>query len=246
LPPDGRYCLVHLDCDLYAPMTSALAYFYPRLVPGGFLMAHDYSSLHWSGAETAIDEFFLDKPECPLPLPDSAGSVAIRKLRPPDRRGDWLDRKRRTVLGAEWTDAAEGRIASLLGEGWSGPEPWGVWGVGARHVMHLPLPAFPNPVLELEVEAVIGPGRAQQVIDVAVDGRPLDQWTFSLEDNRAVRSVSLPTRRTRRGRTAILSFTPTSVMRACDVHDSPDRRTLGLGIHRLRWREPEKRGRKRP
>ncbi len=238
LPRDGRYCLVHLDCDLYAPMASALAYFYPRLVPGGFLIAHDYSSLHWSGAETAIDEFFLDKPECPLPLPDGAGSVAIRKLRPPDRRGDWLERKRRAVLGVAWAQAADGALAPLLGEGWSGPEPWGVWGVGARHVMHVPLPGFFDPVLELDVEAVIGPGRDQQVIEVAVDGRPLDRWTFSLEDNRTVRAVRLPTGR--KGRTVTLAFTPASVMRACDVHDCPDPRTLGLGVHRLRWRQPDK------
>jgi hypothetical protein len=37
LPADGRYCLVHIDCDLYAPIFSALQYFYPRVVPGGFL-----------------------------------------------------------------------------------------------------------------------------------------------------------------------------------------------------------------
>ena len=38
LPSGGRYCLVHIDCDLYAPILSALQYFYPRVVPGGFLI----------------------------------------------------------------------------------------------------------------------------------------------------------------------------------------------------------------
>ena len=241
LPADGRYCLVHLDCDLYAPMASALAYFYPRLVPGGFLIAHDYSSLHWSGAETAIDEFFLDKPECPMPLPDGAGSVAVRKLRPPDRHGSWLDRRRRAVLGADWAEAANGGLIPLLGEGWSGPEPWGVWGVGERHVLYAPLPAGAGDLaLELDVEAVTGPGRLEQTVAVAVDGREVEPWTFSLENNRAVRSAPMPARRGRRGRTVALTFTPQSVMPASDVHDCADRRSLGLGLHRLRWRPSDK------
>ena len=41
LPDDAAFCLVHLDCDLYAPMMTALQYFYPRLVAGGFLIVHD-------------------------------------------------------------------------------------------------------------------------------------------------------------------------------------------------------------
>ena len=29
LPPDGRYSLVHIDCDLYAPIIAGLRYFIP-------------------------------------------------------------------------------------------------------------------------------------------------------------------------------------------------------------------------
>jgi Macrocin-O-methyltransferase (TylF) len=79
LPPNDRYSLVHIDCDLYAPISAGLQYFYPRMTPGGFLIIHDYSSLHWDGAEKAIDEFFVDKPEFPIPLPDGAGSAVVRK-----------------------------------------------------------------------------------------------------------------------------------------------------------------------
>jgi Macrocin-O-methyltransferase (TylF) len=79
IPEDASFCLVHVDCDLYKPIYSALEYFYPRLVPGGFLIVHDYSSLHWDGAETAVDEFFADKPETGIPLPDGGGSVVICK-----------------------------------------------------------------------------------------------------------------------------------------------------------------------
>ncbi|MBV8458997.1 MAG: class I SAM-dependent methyltransferase, partial [Acetobacteraceae bacterium] len=72
LPADASYCLVHIDCDLYAPTRSALEYFYPRIVPGGFIIVHDYSSLHWNGAEAAVDQFFAGRPEAVVPLPDNA------------------------------------------------------------------------------------------------------------------------------------------------------------------------------
>jgi hypothetical protein len=83
LLPESKYCLVHLDCDLYLPVIAALRYFYPRMSDGGFIVVHDYGSLHWPGVERAVDEFFLDKPEPLVPIADSAGSVIIRKARKP-------------------------------------------------------------------------------------------------------------------------------------------------------------------
>jgi O-methyltransferase len=79
IPDAARFCLVHLDCDLYQPFASALRFFWPRLADGGFLIMHDYSSLYWDGVETAVDEFFKDKPECVVPVPDMAGTAIVRK-----------------------------------------------------------------------------------------------------------------------------------------------------------------------
>jgi O-methyltransferase len=81
LPASGQYAIVHVDCDLYAPVLAALEYFYPRLVAGGYLVIHDYASLWWPGAEQAVDEFFADKPESVVLLPDISGSVAVRKMK---------------------------------------------------------------------------------------------------------------------------------------------------------------------
>jgi len=80
MPDTLSFCLVHIDCDLYEPFRAALSYFYPRLTQGGFLILHDYSSLHWDGAERAVDEFFSGKPEKVVPIPDKSGTVVIRKV----------------------------------------------------------------------------------------------------------------------------------------------------------------------
>ena len=136
LPKDGRYCLVHIDTDLYAPIMSGLEYFYPRLVPGGFLIVHDYSGLTWEGAEKAVDKFFADKPESVIPIPDSSGSAVIRRVRPKGHGPNWIAR-RQVLAENTWHQAANGALSSILTDGWSAPEPWGTWGVGASHTITL-------------------------------------------------------------------------------------------------------------
>jgi O-methyltransferase len=74
---DHTFAFVHLDCDLYEPTLAGLRYFYPRLPSGGILVCHDYNS--WEGARSAVDEFFRDKPEIPIPMPDKNGSALIVK-----------------------------------------------------------------------------------------------------------------------------------------------------------------------
>lgn len=241
LPEDGTYCLVHIDCDLYAPIRSALEYFYPRLAPGGFMIVHDYSSLHWNGAEKAVDEFFLRKPECPIPLPDGIGSAVIRKARQPDAAETWLDRKRRTLLRPDWTEAGSGKLADLQGEGWSGPEVWGVWGVGPRHVLHLPCPSDPGNGLDLEldVSASVTPLRAEQIVDILVGGKSLDSWTFAIGANRGVRALHIPAALAAPPPTdeasITVEFCPRSVKYMSEVApQSSDTRQLGLALHRIR------------
>jgi len=71
------FAFVHLDCDLYDPTSAGLAFFYPRVPRGGIIVSHDYNS--WVGARSAVDDFFMDKPEIPIPMPDKNGSVLIVK-----------------------------------------------------------------------------------------------------------------------------------------------------------------------
>jgi len=72
--------ILHVDCDLYAPMKAALELFYPRMRPGALFVLHDYASGHWPGATQAIDEFFSGKPESPVVMPDKSGSAVVRKV----------------------------------------------------------------------------------------------------------------------------------------------------------------------
>jgi len=81
LHDDLRFAVVHIDCDLYAPMKAGLEYFYPRLSKGGALILHDYSSMHWDGARTAIDEFCKARGEYIVLMPDKSGSAILRKTK---------------------------------------------------------------------------------------------------------------------------------------------------------------------
>lgn len=80
--PDGEtFALVHLDADLRKPTEDALAFFYPRLSPGGFLVLHDYGSGAWPGIAEAVDAFFADKPEGVVRIPDKSGTAIVRRVR---------------------------------------------------------------------------------------------------------------------------------------------------------------------
>lgn len=64
-----KFGLVHSDVDLYESTLGCLQFFYPRLLPGGVFISHDYSLLN--GVKTAFTEFFADKPETPIELPST-------------------------------------------------------------------------------------------------------------------------------------------------------------------------------
>ncbi len=42
---------------------------------------HDYTSLYWEGVEKAVDEFFANKDELVIPIPDMSGTVVVRKMK---------------------------------------------------------------------------------------------------------------------------------------------------------------------
>jgi Flp pilus assembly protein TadD len=76
-----EFAIVHLDCDLYEPFKASLAFFYPRLSPGGMMIFHDYSSGYFDGAKKAVDEFAATIPEQLALMPDKSGTAILRKNR---------------------------------------------------------------------------------------------------------------------------------------------------------------------
>lgn len=65
---DHRFCLVHVDVDLYASVRECCAFFYPRMVSGGIMVFDDYGFLSCPGARQAVDDFFAEKREAPVYL----------------------------------------------------------------------------------------------------------------------------------------------------------------------------------
>lgn len=62
-----RFSFVHLDVDLYRGTLDSLEFFYPRMLPGGIVLSHDYSVL--AGVRRAFDAFMDGKPEGLIELP---------------------------------------------------------------------------------------------------------------------------------------------------------------------------------
>ncbi len=55
-----RFCLIHLDMDVYEPTAFVLNQLYKRLVKGGLIIIDDYNTVE--GATIAIDEFIIKYP----------------------------------------------------------------------------------------------------------------------------------------------------------------------------------------
>jgi len=73
---DRKFCFVHIDVDLYTSTLACLEFFYPRLVPGGILLSHDYSLL--TGVKAALSEFLVDKAEALVELPTTQAMIIKR------------------------------------------------------------------------------------------------------------------------------------------------------------------------
>lgn len=76
---EDTFCLVSLDCDLYAPILAGLEFFYPRLEKGGYIFIHDFGSYHFEEVKKAVYAY-CDKHNAPIfPIVDRCLSVIISK-----------------------------------------------------------------------------------------------------------------------------------------------------------------------
>jgi len=70
-----RFSLVHLDVDFYASTRAGLEFFYPRMIPGGIVITHDYSIL--TSVAQAFSEFMLEHGRAIIELPTTQAMVVI-------------------------------------------------------------------------------------------------------------------------------------------------------------------------
>jgi hypothetical protein len=70
---DERFSFVHCDVDLYSSTRGVLEFFYPRLLPGGIIISHDFATCR--GPREATEEFFKDLPEPVIELPGDQAMV---------------------------------------------------------------------------------------------------------------------------------------------------------------------------
>jgi len=229
IPQDLRFCLVHIDCDLFEPITAALEYFYPRMVPGGFMVIHDYSSLAWNGAERAVDAFFADKLEFVIPLTDGGGSAVVRRALPPEPAAPLPEKT--------WIKANDLPAPDILRAGWSKAESWGVWGTGDCHTLTVPRPQPGVPVhVELDCAAALVGAITEQTVDVTLGegmrSRLLATWHFTKAANRAIRVLDIPADESA---VMTISLRPAKLVRPVDQDPAnSDSRILGAGLHRIR------------
>jgi O-methyltransferase len=76
---EDHFVFVSIDADLYEPIYEGLKFFYPLLVPGGYLFVHDFNNDHYPGTRKAVEKFCVEKNISFVPLPDLAGSAIICK-----------------------------------------------------------------------------------------------------------------------------------------------------------------------
>ncbi|MBW7847779.1 MAG: class I SAM-dependent methyltransferase [Bacteroidales bacterium] len=76
--PERSYAFVSIDVDLGQPTKAGLEYFYPRLIPGGVIIIHDYHP-KWPTLMQAVDNFLNTIPEEGVLMPDRNNSMVIVK-----------------------------------------------------------------------------------------------------------------------------------------------------------------------
>ena len=74
-----KFVFVSIDVDLFQPTYKGLEFFYPRIVPGGYLFVHDYNHRKFKGSKEAVLKYSTEMNLNYLPIPDTAGSVVFIK-----------------------------------------------------------------------------------------------------------------------------------------------------------------------
>ena len=72
---NSKIAFAHIDVDIYKSILDCLAFMWPRMAAGGFVVFDDYGFPSCPGARLAVDEFFAGKKCFPLCLPTGQAVV---------------------------------------------------------------------------------------------------------------------------------------------------------------------------
>lgn len=78
---EKRFCFVSIDFDLSAPTLSAINFFWPRVVKGGYVIIHDYGNINYKGVKDVIDRYIKENDiKAYFELCDYCGTMILKKI----------------------------------------------------------------------------------------------------------------------------------------------------------------------
>lgn len=76
---EDRFCFVNLDMDLYKPTLEALRWFYPRMIPGGGILIHDYFDTYtFPNLKKGVIEFAEETGAQTFPIGDDLSIFVVK------------------------------------------------------------------------------------------------------------------------------------------------------------------------
>ena len=56
--PGLRISMLHIDIDIYEPVSVCLEHLYPKVIPGGIIVLDEYAHKDWPGESKAVEDVF--------------------------------------------------------------------------------------------------------------------------------------------------------------------------------------------
>ena len=141
---------------------------------------------------------------------------------------------KRTMTFAFQTKSAATR---LLGKGWSAPEAWGVWSVGPRAELAIPIRERleGDVTISLEARAFVAPSQLEgQTVIVEANGTEVAKLSYSRSDaQRVTRLVTVPKDVAARRNPMRIAFSIVKPRSPAELGLSKDDRKLGIGLQAL-------------
>jgi hypothetical protein len=183
---------------------------------------------------------------CALRMPNNcwAGIIDGYKIIAPAWKSDQRNELRSTIgnalptykLGESLQFASGSEGARFLGEGWSSPEPWGVWSDGSDASILLWLGREPESDIRLQLGAngFVSEKCPEQKIDVSINYAKVGELTYTLQNPNRSQSVYIP-RSFLVGRRGLIEidFHFRNCVSPADLGLSSESRKIALGLNAI-------------